>query len=143
MYYSACCCPYFLCNFEPSEALKQANSSLNATWNTTKSKAASFCLFSLCLLSTNLPYTSYKSSSSSASTSPICTHVLRVLQFTVKPVIMDPPRSGQRSLCFTYSSVRIHDKEQIAIWSEPASRFHRRLRRATPVYKYIEKSSLT
>ena len=41
--------------------IRKANSSLNATWNTTQYKAASFFLFSLRLLPTNLPYTSHVS----------------------------------------------------------------------------------
>ena len=43
---------------EPSTALKIDNSSLSATWNTTQCEVASFFLFSLHLLSTNLPRTS-------------------------------------------------------------------------------------
>ena len=53
-------CSGILRNFsmaELSKALKRANSRLNATWNTTQCKAASFFLFSLRLLPTNLPYT--------------------------------------------------------------------------------------
>ena len=53
-------CSGILRNFstaELSKALKKANSRLNATWNTTQCKAASFFLLSLRLLLTNLPYT--------------------------------------------------------------------------------------
>ena len=40
-----------------AKALNKANNRLNATWNTTQCKAASFFPFSLHLLLTNLPYT--------------------------------------------------------------------------------------
>ena len=43
---------------ELSKALRKANGRLNATWNMTQCKTASFFLFNLHLLPTNLPYTS-------------------------------------------------------------------------------------
>ena len=48
--------------------LKKTNSRLNATWNMTQCKAASFFLFSLHLLLTNLPYTFCYTHFSSACT---------------------------------------------------------------------------
>ena len=71
-------CSGILRNFstaELSKALKKANSNLNTTWNTTQCKAASFFLFSLRLLPTNLPYTScYTHFSSACAFQDLRTH---------------------------------------------------------------------
>ena len=71
-------CSGILRNFstaELSKALNKANSRLNATWNTTQCKAASFFLFSLRLLLTNLPYTfRYTHFSSTCTFQDSCMH---------------------------------------------------------------------
>ena len=56
------------------KAPKKTNSRLNITWNTTQCKAASFFLFSLSLLPTNLPYTSRYTGFSSTCTFSGFTH---------------------------------------------------------------------
>ena len=68
---------------ELSKALKKANSRLNTTWNTTQCKAASFFLFSLRLLLTNLLYTFRYTHFSSACAFRIHARVApRVLHFS-------------------------------------------------------------
>ena len=79
-------CSSILCNFstaELSKALKKANNRLNATWNMTQCKAASYFLFSLRLLPTNLPYTSITRISVVRVLLRICAQVaLMVLHFS-------------------------------------------------------------
>ena len=50
--------PHTFLMTEPSKRPNKANIRLNATWNMTQCKAASFFIFSVCLLTKGLPYTS-------------------------------------------------------------------------------------